>query len=184
VRFCFSRPDDRPPSVNGLLWANADLEKGSIELQPFNRLSHHREWKLTTDAFPNNYLSTDRWIFPFPGQGRSQAVQTAAPPLQPGPAAEAQRAPPSSPTGWAIVDRQFLQERSTEETRDKLLQFYDGRPPTWRLAMSASVPIRATVERLRARFRGLEGSNKPTIVNLLGAGGEGNRQFSYKQLSV
>jgi hypothetical protein len=118
-------------------------------------------------------LSGDRWVFPLPGEGRNQAVQTAAPRLQPGAAAEPEREPSGSPAGWAIVDRQFLSERSTEETRERLLQFYDGRPPTWRLALSAFVPIRAAVERLRGRFRGLEGSNKPTIVNLLGAGGEG-----------
>jgi pantothenate kinase-related protein Tda10 len=71
------------------------------------------------------------------------------------------------------VDSDFLSARAADETSDRLLQFFDGRPPTWRLAMSASVPSRGAVEHLKARFRGLDGSNKPTIVNLLGPGGEG-----------
>jgi hypothetical protein len=32
---------------------------------------------------------------------------------------------------------QFLNTRMGEETEERLLQFFDGRPPTWRLAQSA-----------------------------------------------
>jgi len=167
------RADDKPPSVNGLLWADVDLENGRIELQPFHWSAHHREWKLTTEAFPNSFLSGDKWIFPLPGRRQEPAVLVRRYLPKSGPAAEPERTNNNSPPGWTIVDSDFLSARAADETSDRLLQFFDGRPPTWRLAMSASVPSRGAVEHLKARFRGLDGSNKPTIVNLLGPGGEG-----------
>jgi hypothetical protein len=163
------RPDDKPPWVNGLLWADVDLDRELIELQPFHWSAQHREWKLTTDAFPNQYESGGKWAFPLPGVRRPVAV-----PLTTAPSAPRVQPPPEGlRPGWALVDAQFLNTRMSEETEEGLLQFFDGRPPTWRLAQSAAVPMRGLVERLRSRFGQLEDAAKPTVVNLLGPSSEG-----------
>jgi hypothetical protein len=160
------RPDDKPPWVNGLLWADVDLDRELIELQPFHWSAQHREWKLTTDAFPNQYESGGKWAFPLPGVRRPVAV-----PLTTAPSAPRVQPPPEGlRPGWALVDAQFLNTRMSEETEEGLLQFFDGRPPTWRLAQSAA---RGLVERLRSRFGQLEDAAKPTVVNLLGPSSEG-----------
>jgi calcineurin-like phosphoesterase family protein len=166
------RPEDKPSWQNGLMWAEVDSEKESIALEPFHWASHHREWKLTTDAFPNQYEEQGKWVFPLPGSHRKPR------------AAEVQRSRTSSntdgaaqpeglPPGWAFVNAQFLAARMEEETEERLLQFFDGRPPSWRLAMSPAISSRGLVSQVYARFSDLGDAVKPTVVNLLGPGGEG-----------
>ncbi len=60
-----------------------------------------------------------------------------------------------------------------DETTDRVLQYFNGRPPSWRLAMSAAVPQRGLVDQIRNRFRYLEDASKPAVVTLLGPGSEG-----------
>jgi hypothetical protein len=169
------RAEDDPQLVSGIVWANLDTENGVVELQPQHWSVSHREWKISSDAFANQRKveGTDWWRFPLPGS--APVVIAAAQPSSEVPIKTAKPAEAVSVrSGWALVDRSFLAARSLDDTpREHLLQFFDGRPPNWRLALSALVPRRAIVDRVVSRFNSIEDANKPTIVNLLGAGGEG-----------
>jgi calcineurin-like phosphoesterase family protein len=164
------RSEDNPQWVNGLLWAEANLTEGHLDLQPLYWFAPHQEWKTATDAFPNKYQSDGRWLFPLPRRALEVAPKEVER-VKPTPSAS-DSAIKLHP-GWALVDGQFLDSRAGEESEERLLQFFDGRPPSWRLAMSTIVPARGLVGQLRSRFRDLDEATKPTVVNLLGAGGEG-----------
>lgn len=167
------RPEDKEKWINGLMWAEVKLQEGFIELTPLHWSTEYPEWKLTTDAFPNKYASEGSWAFPLPGSPRSPGACT----VQVTTKVSKSKAPPRSEDelrpGWALVDTSFLEKRAGNVTKERLLQFFDGSPPSWQLALSAFVPEREVVERLRSRFLHLDDASKPTVVNLLGPGGEG-----------
>lgn len=166
------RPDDQPKWVNGLLWAEADLDRAILALMPFHWSADHREWKITTDAFPNqNLVDSMRWEFPLPGN----ISTTASIPLKKTPAKGLNVEPTTEKirAGWELVTSEFFEARKGEDQPDRLLTFFDGRPPNWRIAMAPVVPRRSIVSRIVSRFSSLEDSHRPTIVNIVGAGGEG-----------
>jgi predicted MPP superfamily phosphohydrolase len=170
------RAEDSPQLISGIVWAELDTEKGSVLLQPQHWSTDHREWKISSDAFANDKKveGTDWWQFVLPG--RATPVPLSAPPP---PAIVAKTDVQSAEVvsirnGWAFVDRAFLATRKADDSPpENLLQFFDGRPPNWRLALSPHVPRRAVVDILFRRFDSIEDASKPTVVNLIGAGGEG-----------
>jgi calcineurin-like phosphoesterase family protein len=171
------RAEDNPQLISGLVWAELNVEDKSVLLQPQHWSVQHREWKISTDAFSNQrkLAGLDWWQFPVPGTV----------PLAPQPSPSSAAKGPSKQNtqqsegsisvrnGWEFVDKVFLQSRSLQEPPEQLLQFFDGRPPSWRLALSSSVPRRAIVELVCGRMNSIEDASKPTILNLIGAGGEG-----------
>jgi hypothetical protein len=172
------RPEDKPSSVNGLLWGEVDFEEKAVRLEPFHWSSTHREWKLTTEAFPNKHEAQGKWLFPLPGY---------LPPVSPPESVKVEmasipRMQEDLPPGWALVDVGFLDARNGVEDDLLLLQYFDGRPPGWRLAMSPSVPVRGVVERVRSRFTHLDDATKPTVVNILGPGGEGKSTVFFQTI--
>jgi Calcineurin-like phosphoesterase len=174
------RPGDKPTRINGLLWAEVNFDHKAISPEPFHWSSDHREWKLTTDAFPNSYEVDGKWTIDLPSAHKKPLL----------PSKEDKRAIDRAsvwneeglPSGWAIVDEKFLLERSEEETQERLLQYFDGRPPTWRLAMSSGVPARNVVERVQKRFSQIVDVSRPTVVNLLGPGGEGKSTVFFQAI--
>jgi hypothetical protein len=88
---------------------------------------------------------------------------------------EAEPKPHGVPSGWEIVDRDWLAKiRAKPPPLNSMVQFFDGILPTWRLALARGVQPRAVVERLANRFRAIHaGAAKPQVVLLAGAGGEG-----------
>jgi hypothetical protein len=154
------------------MWVEVDFEKGSAALEPLHWASHHQEWKLTTDAFPNHFEKHGKWVFPLPGahpQPPAAIVQDS----QAGPKIDGPPPPEGLPPGWAFVNAEFLDARMGEETEERLLQFFDGRPPSWKMAMSSAIGSRGLVSQVCSRFGDLDDATKPTVVNLLGPGGEG-----------
>jgi hypothetical protein len=174
------RPDDKPFWINGLLWAEVDFDRKVVELEPLHWSSQHREWKLTTDAFPNQYELDGKWVFSLPSTQnivslpKREAKRSASPPSQ--------RVDEGLPSGWTLVDAKFLLERSEEETQERLVQYFDGRPPTWRLAMSSAIPARGVVDRVYQRFNNLGDVSRPVVVNLLGPGGEGKSTVFFQTI--
>jgi hypothetical protein len=162
-----ARPDDRPVHPTGIMWGGIDLARQRIELQPFQWSARHREWQLCGDAFPNsNLLRPGLWGFPLPGTVATKAPVSPKKRTQPA-------VPPTAPRGWEVVDSKFLATRTGGESQENLLQFFDGRPPTWKMALSPTVPRREIVKGVTARFDGLETATKSSVVTILGAGGEG-----------
>lgn len=167
------RAEDKAKWVNGLVWAELDFEQNAIRLQPNHWNAQHREWKVSSDAFPNaRNAGDDWWQFPIPGKV-SLSLASATTTDKPKPAIDEVGGDIAVRNGWSVVDKSFLTARSADQTTDVLLQYFDGRPPNWRTATSLSVPRRRIVEQLFARLNSVEDAAKPTILNLIGAGGEG-----------
>jgi hypothetical protein len=167
------RSEDQPRWVNGLVWAELDTESNVLRLQPNNWSATHREWKVSTDAFPNHFRSDgeDWWKFHLPG---SPGVSPRPQETQPGSPAEPASESVHVRGGWAVVNREFIAARSDDrDISDQLLHFFDGRPPNWRLAVSTRIPRRSIVDRLFERLNVIEDASRPMMVNLIGAGGEG-----------
>jgi hypothetical protein len=159
--------------VSGLVWAELDTEDSVLRVQAQHWSFQHREWKISSDAFANKNKieGRDWWQFPLPG--KALITEIARPEPSKTTSKKKGEAPEAIPVreGWAFVDTQFLAARKSDETsREHFLQFFDGRPPNWRLALSEHVPRRAIVV---GRFDVIEDAQKPTILNLIGAGGEG-----------
>jgi predicted phosphodiesterase len=167
------RSEDRPRWVNGLVWAELDLSKNTIALQPNHWSALQREWKVSSEAFPNirRREGEDWWEFPVPGFAPVKPKEEVRSTTEPVP--DTSSGSISVRGGWAFVDRAFVEARSDRSDPNDLLQFFDGRPPNWRLATSAHVPRRAIVDYIFNRLNGIEDASKPTIVNVIGAGGEG-----------
>jgi hypothetical protein len=87
---------------------------------------------------------------------------------------EAEPKPLDVPSGWEIVDRDWLAKiRANPPPLDEV-QFFDGILPTWRFALAHGVQPRAIAGRLASRLHAIHaGATKPQVVLLAGAGGEG-----------
>ncbi|MCP4656899.1 MAG: NACHT domain-containing protein, partial [bacterium] len=75
---CFQARDGEP-WVNGLLWAELELERKELYLQPRHWNPGNRDWPLTADAFPEprRREGSDRWCFPLPGTRQDKRVGRA-----------------------------------------------------------------------------------------------------------
>lgn len=105
-----------------------------------------------------------------------EAIEKPAIPVTPAvDVVEAEPKPLDVPSGWEIVDRDWLAKiRANPPPLNSMVQFFDGILPTWRLALARGVQPRAVVEQLANRFRTIHaGAAKPQVVLLAGAGGEG-----------
>ncbi|HEY8097420.1 MAG TPA: metallophosphoesterase [Methylobacter sp.] len=174
------RADDKPRWINGLMWAEANIDERKIEIRPFHWSVQHEEWKLTTDAFPNKYETMGKWTFPLPGSNTHHGHQIPPKALS---KSTARSQNEYLPPGWVLVDRQFIEERMGEVIDERLLQFFDGSPPTWRIALSSFVPQRELVENLRSRFNHLDDAVKPSVINLLGPSGEGKSTVFFQTIA-
>ncbi|MCP4545749.1 MAG: TIR domain-containing protein [bacterium] len=83
---CFQARDGEP-WINGLLWAELDLEHWELRLQPRHWNVQNRDWPLTSGAFPERLRQegTDWWCFSLPGAGvgvdlKSSTIQTGGAP--------------------------------------------------------------------------------------------------------
>ena len=172
------RVEDRPKLVNGLQWGQLYFDRKEVLVQAYHWSDQHREWKLTTDAFPNERRSAipEWWSFPLPAtrpterekiESRSTLAQEFLVP----------------PPGWAIVDTGFLDARQGNDNEDKILQYFDGRPPDWSLALSKTIPRRKIASELRNRFLSVDEPIRPSVVTVLGAGGEGKSTAFYQTVA-
>jgi predicted phosphodiesterase len=158
---------------NGLLWGELDLQQQQLRLQPRHWSPDHQGWVLSSEAFhPDRQLENSQWwFFPLP-----RTKQSAEKP----PTATNQPTVPDvvPPAGWNLENQKTLAKRRVALERNELseheaLQYFDGGTPSWRIALSRSIPQREIVEELYAAIKSGQGQSKPTVVLLLGAGGEG-----------
>ncbi|MBL8546204.1 MAG: DUF4062 domain-containing protein [Hyphomonadaceae bacterium] len=77
--------------------------------------------------------------------------------------------------GWEVVDRDAVARiRADSPALSDMVQFFDGILPTWRFALARGVQARAIAARLASRLSAIHsGANKPQVILLAGAGGEG-----------
>ncbi|WP_328546680.1 SIR2 family protein [Streptomyces platensis] len=74
------------------------------------------------------------------------------------------------PIGWMVIDESFLALRKTQErmSTDRVLGYFDGRPPDWTDAQNPRIPARPIVEEIKEGILGSGG-----IHAILGPTGEG-----------
>jgi predicted MPP superfamily phosphohydrolase len=149
---------------NRILYAEAVPDEGKLWVEPF-AWSRKEGWVPEGgDDFPIDYYEAGRWALPLPAA--METVPIPAGTVQP-------VAPPPAPDGWQWLTADFLAEQRQAPDRATVLAYYDGRIPSWPLALSADVPQRAVVARLVQEFIDQQTAGKPAIRFLSGAGGEG-----------
>ncbi len=168
--------------LNGFLWGEVDFERYCLRLQA-REWDQINEWKPASNRFHEKDLdNTDyRWaVFPLPGRSKSSKcgdlggeahghAQDAKPFVH---ASQSDR--PDAPPGWTWIDRVWLDQYRKSFSDDDLISFFDGRMPSWRVALSERVPRRAVVSEAEDLLKaGAAEPRKPTVAFLQGAGGEG-----------
>lgn len=126
-----------------------------------------REWVLDTDAFSNDFRvkGEDWWAFP-------QNTQRKARPATQAPSTYKESAS-AAPGGWVLVDAEFLEERTSRCTEEKIIQYFNGRIPQWSDVLSGYIPEREIVDNIIQLLRNGVEAKASTLCLLLGAGGEG-----------
>ncbi|MEH2191415.1 MAG: metallophosphoesterase [Nostoc sp.] len=167
---------------NGLLWGELDLEQQQIRLQPRHWSADHQGWVLSSEAFhPQRQLkNADWWVFSLPGtkqlatKSPTVSNQSTFPKVMP-------------PTGWNLENHETLASRraaleKNELSEQEALQYFDGSTPSLRIVLSQIIPQREIVRELCDALKSGQGQDKPTVVLLLGAGGEGKSTAVFQTL--
>ncbi|MBE9012603.1 metallophosphoesterase [Pseudanabaenaceae cyanobacterium LEGE 13415] len=176
-----ARDGDERDWKNGLLWGELDLEQYQLRLQPRHWSAKHEAWVMSSESFhPDRELGNGWWKFPLPGaqsspkQSKSAKVAPAFPKVKP-------------PEGWNIENDASLATRrasleKTELSEEEALQYFDGGTPGWRLALSQTIDRREIVADLHNTLITGQGQDKPSVILLLGAGGEGKSTAVYQTI--
>ena len=113
---CFQARDGEP-WINGLLWAELDLDHHELRLQPRDWNRRNRDWSLTSGAFPEalRQKGGDWWCFRLPAARRHESTTVtpsaknglsarprATTPRMPTPAAQPRTSTPPG-QGWATL---------------------------------------------------------------------------------
>lgn len=158
----FQVREDDEKRKNRLLYGEANLGTGKLWVEPFT-WSRREGWVPEGgDTFPREYYEAGRWGLPLPGTMGVASAETSSP-----------LAPPQAPDGWQWIDSDFLAEQRQPPDRATVLAYYDGRIPSWPLALSSDVPQRAVVAKLVHELLDAQATGKAGIRLVSGAGGEG-----------
>jgi calcineurin-like phosphoesterase family protein len=148
--------------TNRVLWGEYNHALQTIDLIPHEWNELLSEWKIDSNAFPNEFQKGTDSIWTIPRQLPPKPISTPAPPQMP------------TLIGWQHLTSDELRKRSTPlPTKEEILQFYDGRIPDWRIIASPDVPKRKIARRI---IDDLSQSPEPKITRIIlisGPGGEG-----------
>lgn len=146
---------------NGLLWAEADLNTQTVSLQAFEWNNQHQEWVVNESAFPGAHKQGEYWKYILPRKMNAfyrEALENGAGQL---------------PGGWDINNVEMLKVNLAELPLEEAISFFNGAVPTWRTALSSSIPRRRIVQKATAIFKELSTSDKPIVGLISSAGCEG-----------
>ncbi len=156
--------------VNGLLWAEVNLSEQRLELEPYSWSKEHQGWSPDGHAFPPNYQieGTTRWSLPLPGSlsGLLRTQDIAKKGGKP----EKHFVPPE---GWEVIHFEYLEKIDKNPDEKLILSYFDGRIPSWGLALCPTIPRRGVVKEIAERLDSALQGGHPFINMILGAGGEG-----------
>ena len=145
---------------NGLIWADADLENQSINLQPHEWNTANQEWIIASDVFPNEQKAGDFWKYLLPRKHNfiyhQQLKDTT-----------------KLPGGWEVVTEHVLKENLMELPLTDAINFFNGATPTWRMALSSSIGSRRFVSKVVAHYKDLSSAKNPIVTCITSAGCEG-----------
>ncbi|PTT95172.1 metallophosphoesterase, partial [Pseudomonas sp. HMWF031] len=143
---------------NGLLWAEADLNTQTVALQAYEWSNNHQEWVINEEAFPSAHKQGEYWKYILPKKMNAIYKETL----------ESNSGPLLG--GWDINSVEMLRVNLAELPLDEAVSFFNGAVPTWRTALSSSIPRRRIVQKTANIFKALNISDKP-IVGLISSAG-------------
>ncbi len=149
---------------NRILWCAADPAGCQILAEPRAWSKDHQEWCIDGEAFTDDFWSQadGHWSLPMPKGTSHRSSPSVAP-----------KGEDFTIPGWKLIDRPYLDANRADLNDEQILQYFDGKVPTWREAMSIHVPRRSIVSELAASVNGALNHDGPSVTVLLGAGGEG-----------
>ncbi|WP_084151347.1 metallophosphoesterase family protein [Paracidovorax oryzae] len=143
--------------INGFIWSTLDLVTNQVRIQPYTWNFDQQCWILNGTNFHENNRQGDWWVFSAP-TGKKKIDYTAKKKIE-------------LPPGWEVKDLRAL-EKFTEKLSDSdAVTYFDGATPTWKIALSDSIPRREIVGKITDIFKGE--ANTTTVCTLLAAGCEG-----------
>lgn len=145
---------------NSLLWGQLNFDAKHIELKPYEWSFTEQNWKHSSAGFPEAHRDRDIWRYELPKS--SVAIVSTRPVTPPG--------------GWHVLTLIELDAHAVPLDDDDAVYFFDGATPSWKVALSPSIPRREVVNELGRVFSKLQGITKdaePVICTLLAAGCEG-----------
>lgn len=148
---------------NGLVWGQVELDKQLVRLQAMDWNYRNQDWSLVGSAYPEELREVDWWVYPTPGseKARRDAERQA-------------RRRTQAPAGWEFLETGDLAKWTAPLEVGDAIGFFDGALPTWKIALSSSVPERAIVGTLMDEVkRAAKGAGQPTVTLLLAPAGEG-----------
>lgn len=146
---------------NGFIWAEADLNHQTVSLQAYEWINKNQEWAVNESAFPNVHKQGEVWKYVLPRKMNAfyrEAIEHGGGQL---------------PGGWDIHTVDMLKVNRAELPLDEAIAFFNGAIPTWRTALSSSIPQRKIVQKSAAIFKELSVSDKPIVGLIISAGCEG-----------
>lgn len=153
---------------NRILYATAEIGAGKIWVEPYT-WSRKEGWVPEGgDDFPNEYYVAGRWGLPLPITASIQSNSASIGETRPSTATQ-----PITPDGWQWLDSNFIEGQRQTVDRPTVLAYYDGRIPSWAIALSVDVPRRTVVDSMVQKFLTEQEAGRASINLLCGAGGEG-----------
>lgn len=148
---------------NGLVWGRVDLDDDVVFLQAREWNPDNQDWPLVGYAYPEELREGDWWVYPTPGSEKARRES-----------ARHARRSPKAPAGWEFVEPGDLTKWTAPIEEADAIGFFDGALPTWRIALSSSVPERTIVDVLIGEVtRAAEIAGQPSVTLLLAPAGEG-----------
>lgn len=142
---------------NGFMWGTISEDLSLISLQPYVWNFQNQCWTLDGSRFHENYRKNEWWEFDAP-QKRVQLERTP-------------KKKAASLVSWVVKDLESLENLTAPLDEADAIPYFDGATPTWRTALSESIPRREIVAKISSSFNA--GSDSPIVCSLLAAGCEG-----------
>ncbi|MGT3072980.1 P-loop NTPase [Pseudomonas putida] len=153
---------------NRILYAETDVGAGRLWVEPFT-WSRKEGWVPEGgDSFPKEFYIAGRWGLPLPSTGEVLPISAT-----PNGQVAQPIAPPIAPDGWHWLDRDYFEEQRQPPDRSSVLAYYDGRIPSWTLALASDIPRRSVVVKTVSSFIEEQEAGRSRVTLICGAGGEG-----------
>jgi len=152
---------------NSLLWGELDDINNMVVLKPRKWSGIEQNYILdSSDYLPHAFRKdgTDEWELPISFEIPKRKKD----------AGENKESKIQVPLGWRIIDKAFINsKRLNPLPEESILNFFDGKEPTYSDIFSSSIPTRSIVQNIRDEFIKCNDDNQIKCTLITGAGGEG-----------
>lgn len=148
--------------INRILCCELNLDTGNLTAQPLQWSKGNQEWSLDGSAFPDTLRKkgTDYWVLNSHLKVKKK-IEKSSNDIE------------YIPEGWLLINDIFLNSRRKSLSKNDLVNFFNGRVPIWREALSPDIPKRTVVKEIVKEIVDSHTANKNSVFHITGAGGEG-----------